>query len=274
MLSRYHILVTYPSRCAFGVCNTLVVWPMDPSNVPLPAFLDPLLDYLSDRLPAPLFSFVLSFLSHTLLLLTALLSLIQSLIASRPWEWDAQTIIPPVISILSAYLALYSLYRTTGWVFRTFFWFVKWGVILAAVFAGLGWYTAVQTNGAGGSSLISGMGGILNILNGESQGTGSTGSAHKRTRTTSQSYTGSPPKSWDSFDKHRYWQSQQRNGREGNDAQQIMSDIVATASQRLIESGWWNTARSVLVGAAVDQGRTGRAESDAKRNKRQRGTSR
>ncbi|KIN96186.1 hypothetical protein M404DRAFT_67400, partial [Pisolithus tinctorius Marx 270] len=107
-------------------------------------FLDPLLDFLSDQLPPPLYTFLLSFLSHIITLLTALISLIQSLIAAKPWEWDPQTIIPPLISILAAYLALHSLYRTTGWIFRTVLWFVKWGTILAAVSAGMGWYMANQ----------------------------------------------------------------------------------------------------------------------------------
>src|SRR6267154_831419 len=100
---------------------------MDLADITLPAFLDPLLDFFAEQLPPPLYSFLISLLSHSLALFTALVSLISSLVSSKPWEWDAQTIIPPLITFLAAYLALVSLYRTTSWMVRTSFWFIKWG---------------------------------------------------------------------------------------------------------------------------------------------------
>ncbi|KAG6332605.1 hypothetical protein ID866_6483 [Astraeus odoratus] len=237
---------------------------MDPSDAPLPAFLDPLLDYLSDQLPSPLYSFLLSFLSHTLALLSALLSLAQSLVASKPWEWDAQTIIPPLISVLAAYLALHSLYRTTSWMFRTAFWFAKWGTILAVVSAGMGWYMADQNAGGGdgrGNSLISSLGGVLtNILDGYGGPTNTRSSRSRTSKTTTR------PKSWESFDKHRAWQYQEQQVREGpTDAQRIVSDIAATASRLLVEGGWWDAAKNVL---AVNGDRAGGAERRKKRDSR------
>jgi len=239
----------------------------------LPALLGPVLDYLSERLPPPLYSFVLTFLSHTLALLTALVTLVQSLVASKPWEWDAQTIVPPLISLLAAYLALHSLYRTTGWVIRTAFWFVKWGTILVAVSAGMGWYMATQNAGA---ALIPDLGGILlNALNGD--GWDPTDARQSRS-TTSQSFPRTNAKSrskpWESFSKHHTWQYQEqhRDREEGTDARRIMSDIAAAANHLLVESRWWDAAKDVFTGAT---NRDQMGEDDRKkRDKRHREKSR
>ncbi|KIM69725.1 hypothetical protein SCLCIDRAFT_1208237 [Scleroderma citrinum Foug A] len=216
----------------------------------LPALLGPVLDYLSERLPPPLYSFVLSFLTHTIALLTALVTLVQSLVASKPWEWDAQAIVPPLISLLAAYLALHSLYRTTGWAIRTVFWFVKWGTILAVVSAGMGWYIATQNAGI---ALIPDLGGILlNVLNGDGW---DTADARQSRSTTSQSSsrTNAKPRSkpWESFSKQHTWQYQEQHGdrEEGIDARRIMSDIAAAANHLLVESQWWDAAKGAFAGA-------------------------
>ncbi|KAF9241646.1 hypothetical protein BU15DRAFT_87217 [Melanogaster broomeanus] len=98
---------------------------MDPSDMQLPAFLDPLLDYLSEHLPPELYSF---------------------------------------LTFLAAYFALLSLYRTTSWMFRTTFWCLKWGAILAALAAGAGWYMGNQDAGGRGLVSSLG-GAILGMLN-------------------------------------------------------------------------------------------------------------
>src|SRR5882762_7233008 len=137
---------------------------IDPSSISLPAIIDPILSYLSSILPPPLYSFLLTFLAHSLALFTSLISLGYTLLSSRPWEWDAQTVIPPLITFLAAYLALVSLYRTTSWMFQTGMWVMKWGTILGALIAGAGW-VAVQT-GAGGAGGIgqAGGGGMMSFL--------------------------------------------------------------------------------------------------------------
>jgi hypothetical protein len=216
---------------------------MDPSAIPLPAFLDPMLDYLSEHLPPELYSFLSSFFTHSLSLLTAFISLVSSLIASKPWEWDAQTILPPLISFLAAYLALVSLYRTTSWMFRTTFWFIKWGTIFGALATGAGWYMGNQGAGGRGASLASTLGAtILNMLNGDGQG------AASARRPASSRNQDNRPKSWESFEKPRQRQYQEGNRGEENEAQQIMSDIMAAANRILVGGGWWDTARSVFDG--------------------------
>lgn len=206
------------------------------SDIPqLPAFLDPLLDFLGEHLPPELYSFTISFLAHSLALLTAFISLLSSLLASKPWEWDVQTIIPPLISFLAAYLALVSLYRTTSWIVRTTFWFVKWGTIFGLLAAGAGWYMG---NG-GGNGLVSSLGAVLlSALN---------GGAGVRFPETTPRVSKRPAKPWESFKDQ--WQYREHNPTQAqdNDAQQIMSNIVAAANRVLMEGGWWDAAKSVFT---------------------------
>lgn len=213
----------------------------------LPAFLDPLLNYLDEHLPPELYSFFTSFLSHSLALLTAFVSLVSSLLASKPWEWDAQTIIPPLISLLAAYLALVSLYRTTSWIFRTTFWFIKWATIIGVLAAGAGWYMG---NHDGGRGLVSNIGAILlDALNGD-------GAAARIPRSTAHT-TKHRTKPWESFQSS--WQYRESNPTQArsNEAQRIMSDIVVTANRVLLEGGWWDTAKSVFTQSDPQSGEEG-----------------
>ncbi|KAF9227296.1 hypothetical protein BS17DRAFT_458016 [Gyrodon lividus] len=225
---------------------------MDPTDIPLPAFLDTMLDYLAERLPPVLYSFLISFLSHSLALLTAFISLVSSLIASKPWEWDAQTILPPLISFLAAYVALISLYRTTSWIFRTTFWFMKWGTIFGVLAAGAGWYMGNQDAGGRGTGLASSLGGIiLNILNREGQDVaGSHPPQSPQTPRNQENH----PKPWESFEEHQQRQyrkgSQDRKGE--NEAQQIMSNIMAAANRILVEGGWWDAAQNIFAGGNTE----------------------
>ena len=222
------------------------------SDIPqLPAFLDPLLDFLDEHVPPQLYSFFVSFVSHSLALLTAFISLVSSLFASKPWEWDAQTLIPPLISFLAAYLALVSLYRTTSWIFRTTFWFIKWGTIFGVLAAGAGWYVG---NG-GGNSLMSSLGAVLlSALNGD----GRDGAGARIPETTPRT-SKHPSKLWESFENQ--WQYREDNpaqARDG-DAQRIMSDIVAAANRVLMEGGWWDAAKSVFTQSDPQSGEEGRS---------------
>ncbi|KAG1751611.1 uncharacterized protein EDB91DRAFT_1196260, partial [Suillus paluster] len=228
---------------------------MDPAGIPLPAFLDPLLDLLAEQLPPSLYSFLVSFLSHALALFTALVSLISSLISSKPWQWDAQTIIPPLISFLAAYLALVSLYRTTSWMIRTSIWFIKWGIIFGALTAGLGWYMGNQNVGVGNRSIVSSLGGFMwDVLNGQGQHTPDTQRSSRTPKTRSQPKSNDRPrKPWESFEKHKQWQHKDHDGnQEGNDAQKIMSNIVEAANRVLVEGGWWDVARGIFDGSSSD----------------------
>lgn len=214
------------------------------SDIPLPAFLDPLLNFLEEHVPPELYSFTTLFLSHTLALLTAFISLVSSLIASKPWEWDAQTIIPPLISLFAAYLALVSLYRTTSWLFRTSFWFIKWGTIIGALAVGVGWYMGNQGNNGGGGDLFSSLGAVLGALNGNGGGGGDAGARFPKTTPRSTEHHRKP---WESFANQWQYREGPPTNAPNSDAQRTMSEIVATANRILMESGWWDVAKSVFT---------------------------
>ncbi|PBK95681.1 hypothetical protein ARMGADRAFT_894201, partial [Armillaria gallica] len=101
--------------------------------------LEPILSLLKEQLPPPVYSFIISMLSHCLAFCTAFYTLVGGLASTNPLQWNAQTVLPPLIAVFSAYFALLSLYRTTSWMLRTSFWFIKWGTIVAALIGASGW---------------------------------------------------------------------------------------------------------------------------------------
>ena len=220
-----------------------------PADIPLPAFLDPLLDQIRSAIPPPLYSVLLSFLSHTLALITAFAAIILSLLSTKPWEWDAQTVLPPLISLLAAYLALISLYRTTAWMIRTSLWFVKWGTIICVLIAGTGWLVGaaggLETLGANGfMSSFTGI--LLDMMNGE--GRNAAGSSHgkSQSRTRTKPRTGARPKPWESFERQREWQNQQQQEAGDTDVKKLISDLAGSAGRVMTKSAWWEAAKSMV----------------------------
>ncbi|KAJ7497105.1 hypothetical protein FB451DRAFT_1120299 [Mycena latifolia] len=237
-----------------------------PADLPLPAFLDPLLVYLSDNLPAPVYSFLITLLSHLLALCTAFYALFLSLLSTHPLQWDAQTVLPPLIALLTSYLAIVSLYRTTSWMFRTSLWFMKWGTIVGGLVAVSSWLLLQQNgNALAGRGVVAGIGSlVLNLLNGNGR------NAAGRTRTQSGKQTKKSrtrqkrPKPWDSFDRHREWQFQE-NGEGANDGgvQDVLGNILDVAGQAVKESGWWEVAKGVFKG----EGESGESQSTSRKRK-------
>jgi hypothetical protein len=232
------------------------------TDIKLPDFLDPLLSYLSDTLPHPLYSFLLSLLAHSLALTTALFSLLTSLITTSPLEWDAQTVLPPLISILAAYLAILSLYRTTSWMIRASMWFVKWGAIFGALIGGAGWYMG-NRNGVGGYGVVAGVVGlVLDVINGQGQNAvgGSRArprpqSSHKRARASG----GNKPKPWESFERHRQWQYRENEVGGGNeDVQKVIGSIIGAAGGFVKDSRWWEAAKNIVAGEQEEREGSGR----------------
>ncbi|KAK7472877.1 hypothetical protein VKT23_000985 [Stygiomarasmius scandens] len=223
----------------------------------LPQFLDPLLSYLSDVLPGPAYSLLISFLSRTIALVAAFYSLWSTLLSTNPSQWDTQLVLPPLIALLSAYLALSSLYRTTSFVFRTSVWFVKWGTIFASLAALWAWFMG-GGNAVGNSGIVSNLGGlVLDILNGGNVESGSDGRS-KRAR----------PKPWDSFETHRNWQYEEAQA-SGKEPLQIIEEIIGAAGASVKESHWWNVLQDVMKsqdqGEVQDEGRSGRSKGSTSR---------
>ncbi|KAJ7078888.1 hypothetical protein B0H15DRAFT_914524 [Mycena belliarum] len=245
-----------------------------PADLPLPAFLDPLLAYLSDSLPAPIYSFLLTLLSHSLALCTALYSLFLSLLSTHPLQWDAQTVLPPLIALLTSYLALVSLYRTTSWMFRTSLWFVKWGTIVGGLVAASSWLLFQQDgNAMAGHGIVASVGSlILNLLNGDGRNAAGRTRAQPGRQAKKKPSTRQPktkPKPWDSFDRHREWQFQENGeAQAANDGgvQDVLGNIMDVAGKAMKESGWWDVAKGVLSGESEEsRGREPEASTNRKR---------
>ncbi|KAF5385904.1 hypothetical protein D9615_002390 [Tricholomella constricta] len=223
-------------------------------NVGLPVFLDPVISYLADTLPPPLYSFLINALSHCLALLSALFTLATSLISSNPLEWDAQKLLPPLITLFAAYFALVSFYRSTTWMLRTSVFFVKWGTIFGAFIAGIGWIMGNANgngNGVGSYGVMSGFGSILlDLINGKGQNAaGGTRSRPRSQQSRSRSSEKRKPKPWEPFERHREWQYQENQGDvDGADAQQVIRNIIGTAGKVVKESGWWSVVKGVVEG--------------------------
>jgi hypothetical protein len=238
--------------------------------MPIPELFDPVLSFLSSNLPPPAYSFILSFLSHSIALFASLLTLASTLISTKPWEWDTRSLLPPLISLFAAYLALLSLYRTASWIFRVSVWFVKWGAIFAALIAGVRWY-ATNTNGvaihrAGGfASELSGL--LVDMLNVNGQAQGQRAARHFHTKpSTSRDRTKGKPKPWHSFAQHRGWQEENAGGGDDGNVQKIIGEIVGAAGQAMKDSRWWEAARSVVqrVGEDPVNGQPPKANSKGK----------
>ncbi|KAJ7502797.1 hypothetical protein B0H11DRAFT_1986397 [Mycena galericulata] len=211
-----------------------------PADLPLPAFLDPLLAYLSDNLPEPIYSFFITLLSHLLALTTALYALFLSLLSTHPLQWDAHTVVPPLIALLTSYLAIVSLYRTTSWMFRTTLWFVKWGTLLGGIVATASWLLFQQDgNALAGGGLVAGLGSLaLNMMNGDGRNAAG-GKSKSRLR---------KPKPWDSFESHREWQYQE-DGRyaEGGAVQDVLGSIMDAAGKAVRDNSWWEVAKGLVM---------------------------
>ncbi|KAI0267078.1 hypothetical protein BC834DRAFT_872406 [Gloeopeniophorella convolvens] len=209
---------------------------IDPGDIPLPPFLEPVLTYFASALPPAVYTALITFCAHGLAFLTALFNLGSALIASKPWEWDAQKILPPLITLLAAYLALSSALRTASWFIRTTTWLIKWGVIMSALAAGAAWVFA------GGRGIVPALTGLLlDTFNGHGQD--ATGGP-RRAR----------PHAWEPFDSHREWQYEegQRHGADaGAGASEHVQQFVAGVLERARGGNFWAIARAAFDGVAA-----------------------
>jgi hypothetical protein len=207
----------------------------------LPECFDYALLYIHDTLPAPLYSLLISILANSLALFTALQTLLTSLISTSPLNWDALTVLPPLISIFAAYLALLSLYRTTSWILRSSIWILKWGTILGALMAGAGWFmgNTVQ-GGVGNYGAVSNIGGfVLDVINGQGKNAGRSRSRPRKSHLSRSA--GKKPKIWESFERHREWKNQGKESTsdESTTISQIFNHLLGVASRG---GQWWNVA--------------------------------
>jgi len=253
----------------------------------LPDFLDSLLDFLYSKLPPHAYDIIENLLTHGYTLISSLISLVYTLISSATssGSWDVEKIIPPLITLLAAYLALVSFYRTAGWMIRTMFAFVKWGFILTTLGTAAGYFLAnanvggaeggngLGALGMGGFGLLSTLGGLVSeFMNG--QGSQSTSRSSRAKSPQKQSKSKTRPKAYESWDKHRQWQYNENEQNQPNnafaDAQRVIGDILGNAGRVAQESGWWDAAKDFGKKFAENSGR--RQETDRKSKRKERNT--
>ncbi|KAK0476605.1 hypothetical protein IW261DRAFT_1421358 [Armillaria novae-zelandiae] len=176
-------------------------------------------------------------LSHCLAFCTAFYTLVGGLASTNPLQWDAQTVLPPLIAVFSAYFALLSLYRTTSWMLRTSFWFIKWGTIVAALIAASGWVL--------GSQQLQANRNMLNHRN--------VGQSKRKSRTPPQR-----PRVWETFDHHRAWQERQNRPESRSDFN--AKEVIGTITR------WWASAKDAVADArGQDDGNDSRAKTTVSR---------
>jgi hypothetical protein len=213
---------------------------VDPLQIPVPEFLKPLFSYISSCLPPPVSSALLILIAHGLAFFNALLGLGTALISSKPSDWDAQRILPPLITLLAAYLALASAVRTARWFVRTAAWLVKWGIIAAAVSAVVAW--SLGTASGGGVIVPSLVAMVSDMLNGRwrDAAAGGSRSSYQRSRPR--------PQAWDSFEQHWEWQFEEEQWNAANPASSAaqVQQFVADALNVAKNGNWLSTARGAL----------------------------
>jgi len=208
--------------------------------VPAPSFFEPLLSYIASCLPPPVYNALLTLLAHGMAFFSALIGLGSALISSRPSDWDTQKIIPPLITLLAAYLALASAVRTATWFVRTTAWLVKWGFVMAVLSATVAW---VMGTGDGGGGIVPNL--IAMILGRTgSQGQDPAAESSRGTRQRSRPR----PQAWDSYDEHWEWQFEEQQWNTANPASPAahVQEFVADALDRARDGSWLSIARSAL----------------------------
>jgi hypothetical protein len=211
------------------------------------AIVSPLLQFIAAYLPTSLYPPVLTFISHLFATATKVSRLWNSLFSQNPTDWNIQAFLPAIISILAVYLALASLYRTTSWVLRTSFWFIKWGTIIGILLAGASYYmgndVAVENRG-----IIPDIGRyMINMANG---GQGS--QDWRRVKSRQKRKHKSPrPKVWESFERLREWQYQEINDAQV-EGEHLMSMIAGAADHVLEKSEWWAVVKNIWSNGEED----------------------
>jgi hypothetical protein len=217
---------------------------------------------------------LLTLVAHALALFSALIGLGSALISSKPSDWDAQKIIPPLITLLAAYLALASAVRTATWFVRTTAWLVKWGIMAAAASAAAAWLFGLSANGG----IVPGLAAtVLDMLYGPESpqdrdatpvtggGGGGGGGSSSRQRPVRPR-----PQAWDSFDQHWEWQfeEQQWNAADPVSPAAHVQQFVANALDRAREgSSWMSIARTALQSFSAQE-QTGEDDGESREEQR------
>ncbi|KAI0801843.1 hypothetical protein BC629DRAFT_1438442 [Irpex lacteus] len=221
------------------------------ATLDLPEFLDLILDYISTVLPPPIYNIFEYLLSQVYTLLCSLLTLSLTLSRSiinnaegghvlqrleRWWDsLDATEVIPPLLTLVAAYLALLSFYRTSKWMISMAIYLVKWGFILITLGTAAGWYLSSISGGGAEDGIArqwgvtQAVGGLVNqFLDGQAQ----------KSSINSKSQV-KRPVMYELRNTQQGWQDSETQSHSGGDA---LADARHVVSQILAGGGdWWKT---------------------------------
>ena len=199
------------------------------------------LDYLADRLPPPVYSALIALVSRSLVFVSSISTFVASLVSADPSHWNPQQILPPLITLLCAYLALLTIYRTTTWAIRTIFWFFKWGFILSIIFTGMGWYLHDTAGGLGPADSVRAVLDAINYRTPQAAGGMQSTSIHS---------SNPKPQVWDTFESHRRWRETLRrpDAKDEANLEGLIRSVLGPATGFLEQGGqWWQVAKSIVI---------------------------
>ena len=178
--------------------------------------------YLRDAIPPLLYKGLVSCLSHAVSAANAFVSLCATVRSTD--DLTVQALLPPIITILAAYLALRSVYRTAAWAVSLTFWFAKWGVILGIILAGYAYVMGSVDN-------------LRDCPGGDCSNRDGTG-FKQRTRP-----------SRPNAQIHQGWQYQQEQPKEQQrspEVQQLFDIVNKAADFALGENQWWKAVNGLV----------------------------
>ncbi|KAH6914170.1 hypothetical protein BKA70DRAFT_1260582 [Coprinopsis sp. MPI-PUGE-AT-0042] len=206
--------------------------------------LDPVFDYLEENLPPSAYSTLLSVCSYAMALFMIGAQVVGHLLAK--WNWEA--ILPPVMTLFAAYMALTGFYRTTSWTFRLVIFCMKWGSILGTFMVGAGWLAAL--NGNGQQDVAENLGKLGSRAAGWLSGNGQANRATTRPRSTRKQGT-KQSRPWDT--KKPNYPHERAVQPELEEVQKIIQNIVQQGDQMFEGNWWWEMGKGVLGGGSQVQ---------------------
>jgi hypothetical protein len=216
----------------------------------LPALTIAIMDQLRAALPPPLYSFATAVLSNAYTAATAFARLSSSLMGEKSTE----AILPPIITILAAYIALASLYRTASWALRLSLFFLKWGTLIGVAMAVAGYLAGSGADLAANQTTE----GVVNVFSGLFGGESSPKHKWQTNRRRKER-----PRPWQSFETWQY-QEQPKVPDTNPSAQQLMDSIVR-AAEGALGGSWWsaamNSQRTASTEETQSRGKNGKTRS-------------
>ncbi|KAF8588711.1 hypothetical protein K439DRAFT_1405983 [Ramaria rubella] len=199
------------------------------------------LSFFHDILPQPLLDAVEVIYLNIVMLTERYFNLSNTSLPDAIAFLNLQSLLPPLISILTIYFALVSLYHTTTFFVRSTIFLVKWGALIGIMGAALGYMAN-------------------NVMS----------DVFSRNMSQKHSPRSTRPHVWESFEKHRQWREARQDENPyvadaGKVAREMVERIVDATQQAASQGGWWGTLTGLAAKTlVVDDTAGGAAKRDSR----------